>query len=54
MDVDFYNEIRYNLRIFGYLLRKKNLKTREIERMILLLSDMMNLLETYLYDYLND
>lgn len=54
MNIDFYNEIRYNLKIFCYLIRKKNIKTKDIERMILLLGDMIHLLEIYLYEYLDD
>lgn len=54
MDVDFYNEIRYNLKIFCYLVRRKKLKSKDIERMIILLGDMIHLLEIYLYEYLDN
>ena len=53
MHRDFYYEIRYNLRIFCYLIRKAKLRSGDIERLISLLDDMKELLETYLYDYLN-
>ena len=52
MNIDFYTEIRYNLKIFCYLIRKKNIKSPDVERMILLLNNMLELLEDYLYDYL--
>jgi len=53
MNQDFYNEIRYNLNIFNYILRKKNLKSSDIEQLILILNEVLNLLDFYLYDFLD-
>lgn len=53
MNQDFYNEIRYNLNIFNYILRKKKLQSSDIEQLILILNEVLNLLDFYLYDFLD-
>ena len=54
MNINFYNEIRYHLTTFCYLIRRKRLKSGDIENLILLLKNMEEILEIYLYDYLNE
>lgn len=53
MNIDFYNEIRYNLNIFNYILRKKKLEPSDIEQLIIILHEILNLLDFYLYDFLD-
>lgn len=53
MDIDFKNEIRYNLAIFNTILRKKNVTTKDTEQLIILINNIAELLDIYLYDYLN-
>jgi len=54
MNIDFYNELKYHLRLFYPLYKKHIYMTPDdIEQMIIILSDMQRLLELYLYDYLN-
>lgn len=53
MNIDFLNEIRYNLKIFYYILKKKKLNESDLQQLILLINEVKDLLEFYLYDYLD-
>ena len=51
MDIDFYREIQYNIRKFCYIAKKKKLKKSDIEQLLLIIQDVKDLLDIYLYDY---
>lgn len=54
MNIDYYNELKYLLSLFYPLYRKSRyLTTDDIEQMIVIIYDIQELLESYLYDYLN-
>lgn len=53
MNIDFYNEIRYQLSLFYPLFRKKHLSQSDVEQMIVIINDIQQLLDTYLYDYMD-
>lgn len=53
MNIDVLNEIRYNLKIFSYILRKKKINEYDLQELIVLIDNIKGLLEFYLYDYLD-
>lgn len=44
MNIDFYNEIRYELNKFNYLIRKKNLKKSDIQDLIIIINNIQELI----------
>ena len=53
MNIDFYNEIRWELNNFYSFFKKKHVTQADTEQMILIMDHIIQLLELYLYDYLN-
>ena len=51
MNIDFYNEIRCNLKYFYLIIKKKKLKEADIEQLLIIIDNIKELLDTYLYDY---
>lgn len=53
MDIDFYKEIKYYLKIFNSYLLKRKVNQADIESMILIIDDITYLLNLYI-DYYFD
>jgi len=53
MNIDFYNEINHNMRLLAYMFKRKRINESDINDMILLLNEIIDLLNLYLYYYIN-
>lgn len=53
MQIDFYNEIKYELENFYPILKKKKVTKADTEQMIMIMGHIIEILEYYLYDYLD-
>lgn len=53
MQIDFYNEIKYELENFYPILKKKKVTKADTEQMIMIMGHIIELLEYYLYNYLD-
>lgn len=53
MQIDFYNEFIFKFKRMYYILKKNNVTEKDIEDLLLINDDIRELLELYLYDYLD-
>lgn len=54
MDIDFYRELQFNIRRFCYIAKKNKVKKSDVEQLLLIIQDIKDLLDIYLYEYLDN